>query len=105
MASNLEEFMILLDIFSIQHSFAQPNTANENCQTPLEVMSSILDKPIVESDLGKCVGSGDVTTDQKLAVQLKQILDAKGIFIDYGTISDDPNYKNDGICASQCVLF
>ena len=82
-------------------SFAQTNPTSENCQTPLEAMSSILDEPLVESDLGKCVGSGDMATDQKLAVQLKQILDAKGIFIDYEIISDDPNHRNENEEAKQ----
>ena len=94
------DFIVL---FMMLPSFAQTNPTSENCQTPLEVMSSILDEPLVESDLGKCVGSGDMATDQKLAVQLKQILDAKGIFIDYEIISDDPNHRNENEEAKQKI--
>ena len=95
--------MTLLLFFTMLPSFAQTNPTSGNCQTPLEVMSSILDEPLVESDLGKCVGSGDMATDQKLAVQLKQILDAKGIFIDYEIISDDPNHRNENEEAKQKI--
>ena len=103
MASILEKFMIFLLFFTILHSFAQTNPTSENCQTPLEVISSILDEPLIESDLGKCVGSGDMATDQKLAIQLKQILDAKGIFIDYEIISDDPSHRNENEEAKQKI--
>jgi MscS family membrane protein len=91
--------MILFLFFWIQQSIA----STIECQTPLDVISSILDVPVSTSDLGKCVGSESEVQNQKLATQLKQILDAKGIFIDYENISDDPNHKNESGEAKQKI--
>ena len=87
----MEVPMFLFFFVFLQNSFANPI----QCQTPLDVISSILDQPIVQEDHGKCVGAPTSQQNQILATQLKQVLDAKGIFIDYSLISDDQNYKNE----------
>ena len=91
--------MFLLLFMILHNGFANPN----QCQTPLDVISSILDQPIIKEDLGKCVGATTPQENQKLAMQLKQVLDAKGIFIDYTLISDDQNYKNENGEAKQKI--
>ena len=77
-------------------TFLSPNVqAEENlCKSP-EVAISTLLKNLNgdQSDRKKaatCLGG-----DEKLALQLKQVLDAKGIFIDYDNVPEDENYLNE----------
>ena len=90
---------MFLFLLFLHNSFATPST----CKTPLDVISSILDQPVLKEDLGSCVGATTSVQNQELAKQLKQVLDAKGIFIDYELISDDPNYKNESGEAKQKI--
>ena len=45
---------------------------------------------------GPYAAASCIRGDEKAAIQLKQVLDAKGIFIDYGNLPSTADYVNEG---------
>jgi MscS family membrane protein len=81
----------LLLLFSVQEA------AHASCNQPLATTQSLLDNLQTGENwnpaaAAACFPEGAAQADT--AVQLKQILDARGLFIDFQTLSTDPDFKD-----------
>ncbi len=75
--------------------FSTPAEAYEpDCTTPVEATKTFL-KNLIGSDVNREKAAACIQGDQKAALQFKQVLDARGIFIDYSKIPSDPDYVDE----------
>ena len=65
-----------------------------NCTTPVDATKTLL-KNLMGENWNRSAAASCIRGDEKAAIQLKQILDAKGIFVDYADLPNTPDYIND----------
>ena len=65
-----------------------------DCTTPVDATKTLL-KNLMGDNWNTTAAASCIRGDEKAAIQLKQVLDAKGIFVDYGNLPSTPDYVND----------
>jgi MscS family membrane protein len=65
-----------------------------DCSTPVEATKTLI-KNFMGDAWDRQLAATCVQGDEKTALQLKQVLDAKGIYIDYASIPNTENYLNE----------
>ena len=65
-----------------------------NCSTPVDATKTLI-KNFMGDAWDRQLAATCVRGDEKTALQLKQVLDAKGIYIDYAKIPNTEDYLND----------
>lgn len=64
-----------------------------DCSTPEQAVKTLL-KNLQQSNWNRIEAATCVQKNEKVAIQIKQIFDAKGIFIDYKKIPNQPDFQN-----------
>ena len=70
------------------------NAYEANCTTPVEATKTLL-KNLMGENWDRTAAAACVRGNEKAALQLKQVLDAKGIFIDYSNIANTEDYVDE----------
>ena len=97
--------MILRKLLSYLHivllllfvtSTAEANPFTPDCSSPVLATKTLL-KNLQDDSWDRVSAAKCISGDEKIALQLKQVLDAKGIYVDYSKISNDPNFINENV--------
>ena len=83
-------FLLIFLIFSITEVSAEENF----CANPQKSIQTLL-RNLHSSQWDRKKAASCIQGNEKLALQLKQVLDAKGIYVNYDNISPDPSYLNE----------
>ncbi len=84
---------LLLALFALNIGSARAETS---CESPLKATQTLLDNLFdgtwEPAAAASCFPAGD--NIEETAVHLKQIMDARGLYINFDAVSSDPSYKN-----------
>ena len=80
-------------VFSAVLSIGTVEAYDANCTTPVDATKTLL-KNLMGDNWDTTTAAACLRGDEKAAIQLKQVLDAKGIFVDYGKLPSTPDYVN-----------
>ncbi len=83
---------LLVVMFTINSATAA--AFQPDCSSPVSATKTLL-KNLQDDNWDRVAASTCIQGDEKSALQLKQLLDAKGIFVDYSKIPTDPNFTNE----------
>ena len=86
--------IITVLIVGLGLSISRVEAYEVNCTTPVDATKTLL-KNLMGDDWDHTAAAACIRGDEKAAIQLKQVLDAKGIFIDYGNLPSTPDYTNE----------
>ena len=86
--------LTLTVLFSSLLSIGTADAYDANCTTPVEATKTLL-KNLMGENWDTTTAAACIRGDEKAAIQLKQVLDAKGIFVDYGKLPNTPDYVNE----------
>ena len=93
MFTHLSRIITIL-LCTICLSIGTANAYEVNCTTPVEATKTLL-KNLMGDNWNSTAAAACIRGDEKAAIQLKQVLDAKGIFVDYGKLPNTPDYVNE----------
>ncbi len=93
MFTRLIQFIVAV-VFGAVVSIGTSEAYDANCTTPVDATKSLL-KNLMGDNWDTATAAKCIRGDEKAAIQLKQVLDAKGIFVDYGKLPSTPDYVND----------
>ena len=85
-------FTVLLWLGSVQTALAAAYTPD--CSTPVGATKTLL-KNLLKDNWHRTEAATCIQGNEKAALQLKQILDAQGIYIDYSKLPNDTEYVNE----------
>ena len=96
----IHAFFVLILWLSMPISWASAADAEPDCSNPRSAADSLFIFQRAESwDLkkaGACMDVADPADAERTAVQLRQVLDAKGIWVPVSGMPDDPEHAEDG---------
>lgn len=95
-------FCIFTLLWATSNSVAIAEEFPADCSTPEHAIKSLL-KNLQTTNWNRIEAAKCVQQNEKVAVQIKQIFDAKGIFIDYSKIPNDANFQNDNLEAMVII--
>ena len=86
-------FRYLLLICTLGFFSTNVQAMTPDCSSPELAVKTLL-RNLHDNNWNRTDAAACIQHNEKSALQLKQILDAKGIYIDYSKIPNDPNYQN-----------
>ena len=86
--------VISLILCSFLLSVGTAHAYDADCSTPVEATKTLL-KNLMGDNWDSTAAAACIRGDEKAAIQLKQVLDAKGIFVDYEKLPNTADYVND----------
>ena len=86
--------IITVFLIGLGLSISTAHAYKVDCSTPVDATKTLL-KNLMGENWNRTAAASCIGGDEKAAMQLKQILDAKGIFVDYGNLPSAPDYVNE----------